>query len=384
MGVDAPVNRLLISAILLLMGIATSVQAEFSYLGRSAEGLLMGDAYTAVADDENTLFYNPAALSRHSGVSLQFVNPDFEVPDVLDKNVKKMKFGLDGKFEDFPSTAEGITNRVLGVPVFFQAGGTPTVKMQHFAFSLFANSKTSMVLENAIYPNLNIDYRFDRGFIMGYSHTLSGNYKSRSQFSVGASVKRVTRNSLKGRYDLFGTELLQIIDNADDYKSIRRALGYTEGDAWGFDLGMEQVFRGPGNIMAIGLSILDVGDTKFKKKEASLREVQKQEMSVNLGTSWSTDFKIFDATFAADIHNLIDPRADFASKLHLGARFRLPLLSIYTGWNGGYTSYGVGLDFWLMHLKVGFYGAEIGSSFREKEGERIVIALTLLDMHFDL
>lgn len=377
--------RMLIPTLLLLMSIATTVKArEFSYLGRSPEGLLMGDAYTAVADDENTLFYNPAALSRHSGVSLQFINPDFEVPDVLDKNVKKMKFGLDGSFEDFPSTAEGITNRVLGIPVFFQVGATPTIKMQHFAFSMFANNKTSMVLENAIYPNLNIDYRFDRGFVMGYSHNLSGNYKSFSQTSIGASVKSVRRNGLRGRFDLFGTELLQIIDTAEDYKAIRRALGYTEGNGWGFDIGAEQVFRGAGNLMVFGLSILDVGDTKFKKASKDLRDVQRQEMSVNLGSSWSTDFKIFDATFAADLHNLADARSDFASKLHLGMRLRLPLLSVYAGWNGGYTSYGVGLDFWLMNLKIGFYGVEVGSAFREKEGERVVLSLTLLDMHFDL
>tara|TARA_R110000868_G_scaffold351700_2_gene612960 strand:+ start:1002 stop:2135 length:1134 start_codon:yes stop_codon:yes gene_type:complete len=361
-----------------------NVHAEFSYIGRSAEGSLMGDAYTAVADDENTLFYNPAALSRHSGVSLQFVNVNFELPDVLDKNVKKMKFGLDGKFENFPKTAEGITERVLGIPVFFQVGGTPTVKMQHFAFSLFANNKTSMVLENYTYPNLNIDYRFDRGFIMGYSHNLSGNYKSSSQLSIGASIKHVKRNGLKGRFDLFGTELLDIINNSSGYKEIRRSLGYTEGDGWGFDIGAEQVFRGASSVSVIGLSILDVGDTRFKKANSSLREVQKQDMSVNLGASFSKNYHIFDTTFAVDYSNAIDPRADFASKLKLGARLRLPMLSVYTGWNGGYVSYGVGLDFWLMHLKVGFYGVEAGSSFKEKESERIVFALTLLDLHFDL
>lgn len=382
MGVDAPVKLTLTILFSLLM--IASAKAEFSYLGRSGEGLLMGDAFTAVADDENTLFYNPAALGRHSGVSLQFVNPDIELPDVLDKDVKKMKFGLDGRFEDFPSTAEGISQRVLGIPVHFQVGATPTVKMQHFAFSLFANSKTSMVLENAAYPNLNIDYRYDRGFIMGYAHNLVGNSKSASQLSMGASVKRVTRNSLKGRFDLFGTELLEIIENDSDYRAIRRALGYTQGDAWGFDVGVEQVFRAPGSLVVFGLSILDVGGMKFKKEESSLSDVQEQEMSMNLGSSWSADFKLFDMTLAADYHNILDARSDFASKLHLGARLRLPMLSVYMGWNGGYASYGVGFDMFFMHLKVGFYGTEIGSSFRSREGERVVLTLSLLNMHFDL
>ena len=38
---------------------------DYPYIMRSPKALLMGDAFTAVNDDEYTLFYNPASLGRH-------------------------------------------------------------------------------------------------------------------------------------------------------------------------------------------------------------------------------------------------------------------------------------------------------------------------------
>ena len=43
---------------------------EVYYTLRSPKALLMGDAYTTLAEDDYTLFYNPAILARHSGFSL--------------------------------------------------------------------------------------------------------------------------------------------------------------------------------------------------------------------------------------------------------------------------------------------------------------------------
>ena len=51
--------------ILLLFIICSNLLAsEVRYMARSPKGMLMGDAFTAIADDEYTLFYNPAALGR--------------------------------------------------------------------------------------------------------------------------------------------------------------------------------------------------------------------------------------------------------------------------------------------------------------------------------
>ena len=99
----------MIRKIILITFFLTSVSAkEIVWLGRSAKALLMGDAWTALAnDDEMTLFYNPASLGANSSVGFNLINPKLGATNALDE--------LD-RFEDFPSGDAGaISERLLGI-----------------------------------------------------------------------------------------------------------------------------------------------------------------------------------------------------------------------------------------------------------------------------
>lgn len=359
-----------------------NANAEFIYLSRSTEGLMMGDAFTAVADDDATLFYNPAAMIRHNGATISLLNPTFEVPDVVKINfsIDNFSVAMDDRFENWPSTSEGIARKILGYPIRAQFGATPTIKMQHFALSLMAQSQTSIILENAVYPNLNIDYRLDRGFVAGYAFNLLSSKKQK--LALGFGIKHMNRQGLNRRFDLFGTDLLQIASDSDNYKALRKNLGYSRGDGWGIDTGIEYSMKGSVEEFVAGLSFLDMGDTRFSREDG-LFDVPDQEGSLNLGTSYSHDYGLLDWTVAFDLHNLIAP-IDFGSKVHLGARLGIPFIDLYTGINGGYLSYGLGIDLWPFRLSVGFYGKELGSKFKAKKGERMVIDLKLLSFHAEL
>ena len=378
-------NKKTLISVLTLTALSLSARAEFNYLNRSAEGLLMGDAYTAVADDENTLFYNPAALGRNEGVSIVPLKVNFALPNVLDTelSIDSPSVGLSDRFQNFPSEPEGIAEKVLGEPLYLQLGAAPTVKVLNFGFNLFALSKTSMDLENATHPVLNIDYRLDRGFITGYAFNL-GNSKGKSgqRSTIGVGFKTMNRQGLSGTYDLFGTELLDIIQNSDDYAEIRKNLGYSKGSGYGFDLGFEHnIFMGPTR-MTFGVSWLDIGDTKFDRDEGT-EAIPDQEQSLNFGFSFNQDFGLFDYTLAVDYSNALDVQTSNISKLKLGGRARIPLIDLYMGYNGGYASWGLGLNVMFFDLKIGFYGIEMGQEYRQKESKRTVITLSLLEINLD-
>lgn len=347
----------------------------------------MGDAYTAVADDETTLFYNPAALGRHRGVTVYALRSNLEVPDVVDTNLSLSNFsiGLSDQFSDFPSEPEQIADKILGQPLYLQLSGNLGLKILNFGMNFFATSRTELVLENAIHPKLNLDYRLDRGFIAGgalnFGSGAQGKNPTGKVTSLGFGLKIMNRQGLDNSFNLYGTELLDIIANSDSYKAIRDELGYAKGSGYGFDLGLEHNIYGGRTRYTYGLSLLDVFDTKFKK-ESGLNDVPRQKQSLNSGFSFNQDFKIFDYTLAADIHNIIDPSSSLASKIHLGVRARIPFVNIYTGWNGGYMSWGVGLKIFLFDINVGFYGIEAGKSYLQKESERAVISLNLADINF--
>jgi hypothetical protein len=340
----------------------------------------MGDAFTSLASDDYTLFYNPAALARTTGIGFKFFNFDLGFSDYYHDQEK---------FKNIPSTAAGISNRFLGYPIYVHLGTTPTIKMMGFGFSLLANNTTTLVLRNAITPLFDIDYRYDRGFVLGYAYTLGTFSKGKkdangSGTSIGMSVKHINREGLKGTYHLFGTNLISKINSADsgNMSGILESLGYSKGTGWGVDTGVLQTYKNGFSETALGLSILDVADTRFRKTSGT-ELIPRQDMSVNFGASFKQDYKVFDYTFALDVHPLNDPM-DFQRKLHLGFQFGLPLVRAFAGLNAGYVSYGLQLRFWPISILAGFYSAEIGAEFKQEEAKRAILYLSLFDFSFDL
>lgn len=359
---------------------------ETHYLARSPQALLMGDAFTARADDEYTLFYNPAGLGRSNrGVSLTPINPDFGITNALDE--------MD-RFKDFPSNdTAAIADRLMGFPVYLHAAAMPNVKMGGFGLSLFANSTTSVVLRNAIHPLLDVDYRYDRGFTMGYAYSWGSAGKKKkkkdkstssgTRTSIGFSVKHVRRNALSRQFDLFGTSVLNTVSNPknDSVSKMLSGLGYSEGSAWGGDLGIEHSITQGGSELSFGLSAMDIGDLQFKRISGT-GVIPRQPMTINGGVTWRQDFKIFDYSLSADIHP-INQYMPFGRRIHIGAEAGIPLLRVFGGFSEGYISYGASFDIYMFKLTAGFYNVELGSEYKEEKGGRAVIYLSLFDFSFD-
>ncbi len=354
---------------------------EISYLARSPRALLMGDAYTAIADDEYTLFYNPAAMGRNQGLSLTPLDPSFEVTNALDE--------MD-RFENFPSgDVSAIADRLLGFPVHLKAAAFPGLKMATFGFNLFASTTTSMVLRNKTHPLMNLKTSLDRGFIAGFAYNIGkgarkkdGGYTPGVRQSIGFGVKHMNREGIDGTFDLFGTKLLTSVDaGIDDIQDLKDAFGFAKGDAWGVDFGYELMFSSSFTQLTLAASVLDAGGTRFRKTGGT-GDVPMQEMTVNTGMALRQDFKIFDYTFSFDLHPL-NQDVDFLRRVHTGLEINLPLVSVLAGWNAGYLSYGAALKLWPFKLFVGFYGVELGVDYKQEAGKRAVIQLSLFELNFD-
>lgn len=378
--------RLKILLILFLI-CSNAFSKEVSYLARSPKALLMGDAFTAIADDEYTLFYNPAALGRNQKVSITPIDPSFGLTNALDE--------LD-RFDNMPSDAPGIAGRMMDFPIYLQTGLAPTVKMAQFGLSLFLNQKTSMTLRNNTHPILDLNYRYDRGFIVGFAYNVGSGAKTSKiskskktatsageRLSVGFAVKHMNREGVQNQFDLFGTKLLSSINSgATSPTELKNALGFSKGDAWGYDLGVEYSKSAGASTFTAGFSLLDIGDTRFTKTSGTYG-VPIQSMMANAGVAYKQDFGIFDYTLSADLHPFLGP-VDFARQLHMGAEVSFPFISLLAGYSEGYLSYGAAIDLWPFRLMTGFYGVEAGSKYKEQQASRFLLYLSLFDFSIDL
>ena len=174
----------------------------------------------------------------------------------------------------------GVAERIINTPLSITAQGTPGLKFGPIAFNAFLANDANFILRNQVYPQLDVSYKFDRGFIFGFASSWGkgGKYKkneytrakkstsSGSNFSLGAAVKYIDRQSLDGNFSLFGTKLYSsIVDGATDLDSLKDSLGFNRGKGFGFNLGGLYSWSSSLTEINFGIAVLDAFNTKFKK-----------------------------------------------------------------------------------------------------------------------
>lgn len=354
---------------------------EASHGIRSPRGLLMGDAYTAMGTDEYTLFYNPASLGRHShDFTLYPFNPQATGTNVLD-DVKK--------YEDIPDTPNGVANLLMNEPLHAGVSIVPGFKFFNFGFSFIASESVDILVRNKIRPVMDVDYRSDRGFVIGGaiplgSSRISGKKsKSGQMTSVGVGVKYIKRRGLLDTLAVTGTDVLDNIGSDSKAEEVIKALGVTEGSGWGFDAGIEHVIRNGPHQFSIGLAALDITTTDFQvKANEDGKRVAPNNDKVNFGAAWLMRSALFKGSFSMDVRALNEDQ-EFLERFRLGTELGTPIISVLAGWNAGYLSYGLSLDLGAIKVTGGFYGVEAGQRYNQIESKRFVLYVSLFDFSFD-
>lgn len=358
---------------------AQALAFEYPYTVRSPRGLLMGDAFTAVNDDEYTLFYNPASLARHkSDLTLYPFSGHLSGTNIL---------GDMDRFKDFPDEPVGVADVLMNYPAHASAGVAPGFKLFNVGVSFIANESFDALMRNRAHPMMDLDLRSDKGVALGVGIPIGPNRIGRkatsgSQTSLGLSAKYIERTGVKDTLALSGPTVVDAIGQ-DELDKLLKKLGRVKGIGWGFDAGLEHVVRNGNTQFAIGLSALDITGTEYKvDKNPDNLKVADTKDQVNLGMAAGQNFSMFHYILSADIRAL-NEQIDFGQRLRLGAEVGIPGLSIMVGMNSGYYSYGASADLGFMKLTGGFYDVELGSKYKQTKSERFIIYLSLFNFSFD-
>lgn len=339
----------------------------------------MGDAFTAVNDDEFTLFYNPAALARHKrDFSINPINPQFQGTNVLSD--------MD-RFENFPDEPVGAADVLMDYPAHASAGMAPGFKLFNVGVTFLANESFDVLLRNRSHPMLDLDMKSDRGVMVGIGIPLGPSRLSRknaqgSQTSLGLSAKYLERTGVRDTLALAGPTVVDSLSR-DELQDVLKTLGRVKGIGYGFDAGIEHVSRSGNSQFVASLAAMDITGTDFKEQDhpddLQVSDIRDQ---VNLGLAAGQDFKLFHYILSADVRGL-NEQMDFGKRLRFGVEFGVPGLSVMGGLNSGYYSYGATLDLVFMKLTAGFYDMELGSKYKQIKSRRFLLYLSLFDFSFD-
>ncbi|MDA8794006.1 hypothetical protein N9N67_12220 [Bacteriovoracaceae bacterium] len=340
----------------------------------------MGDAYTSYATDEYTLFYNPALMARHSGFSFTPMNLSLQGTNPIGATEETSG--------DVGTDPADVAESYMNFPIHINLGITPTIKMGKFGLSAFATDNTNLLLTNQINPTFEIDYRNDRGFVMGYASPVKGTISkdSANAVSLGVGVKYIERRGIYSAYPIASAALLNALEGSTT-SEIFDSLGSTGGKGWGLDFGVDYLARGGGTEFGASFAAMDIltniVTTEENTADPTLGVLQ-QRLDVNLGTHFKQDLgPLLHYAVTADIRSLNDATMPFMRRFHAGLEVGIPGIQVFGGMNSGYYSYGLRSDFLIIDLFVGFYNVELGSGYQDTQGKRFVFYMSLFDFTFD-
>lgn len=320
----------------------------------------MGGAFTAVVDDADALFYNPAGLAKTGGFIWTVLDP---------------RLGLNG-LEDLSELEAIVTSdddmveqlqQLYGRKVWAEVGAKTAVKISNIAVAGFANANANIAVTNPANTALDLNYFLDYGIALGTGFNLVPDV-----WKLGITAKRIDRTGTSMSIGAATLATLEMEDLESELKS--RGVGY------GLDLGTLFTIPSP---LSPTLSVVyrNVGVTSFSH-DAGAHAPTSIPSELVVGASLEIKTGLIDIRPAFDYRYADRTDIAIGKKVHLGVEVDMPILDLRVGLNQGYYTAGVGLDMALMRIDLATYGVELGAYPGQQEDRRYVLQATI-EMGFD-
>jgi len=340
--------------------------AEPAFIRESIRARGMGNAFTAAANDEMLLFYNPAALR----------SVYYNMYEVVGFNTTTNENTINlGKSSSGFSTIGSLAGKKIYNEVNL---GLLSHVNSRFGWSFFSNGLVDIQVRNPIIPYLETKAYVQTGLAGGMAWSFLD-----FQLDLGLGVKLVQRSGINTKLHIFDEA---IIEFTEDQKTTKLQKKFASKAAFAPDAGLIYHFDSYHNMEPkVALSLQNIGGLDFEG-------AGKVPMTMNIGVSTESEFNGFDMILAADYRDLADSQ-EMISKgnimternIKIGVEFGWQklfnghhLISIRAGRNGPYNSVGWSMN--LFGFKVDFakYSEEIGGYSGELEDKRTSLQVSLI------
>jgi hypothetical protein len=310
----------------------------------------MGDAYTAVATDESSLFYNPAGLARVRGINWHILSAAAGGSGVSAfKKIKDIKSGSDSAFAD-------AIQDLYGDHVSAQVGGESIFTMPLLGFGVYDHSSAILRIDTPVDPALRTTVINDYGYVMGVGIPMGF-------FHWGLDLKYIKRT---------GTDTTFGAGDVADFNSDAIVSRMSEwGVGYGADTGMSLVIPTPIVSPVFSVAWKNIGQTEFRSK--NLSDIPPELNDITLGTAVGIDLPLISITPALDVRYLNRSDLPLTRKINFGIEIDLPLIDIRGGFHEGYYTAGAGVNLGLFRVDAATYGVELGDYPGQIEDRRYVV-----------
>ena len=313
---------------------------------RGVRAQAMGNAFTAIADDADAVFYNPAGIAYNSGIQLRLVNPKLEISD---DNRKVFNDMTDLAKNGFDADA---LKALFGRNLYFNGTLYPSLLLPHLTLGYYTSVNGHLVLNNLSLPQLDVDYYYDQGFVGGIGFESKG-FGRNQFFRYGLTLKVITRRGVSGNIPI---STLALNDG-----SYLKALVSDSATGYGLDLGFQYDIPVTSDLtFTWGTAWHDIGDTRFGSRLSS-RIPQSMESNVAMGGAFVYNFTTrnnYDFKVSFEGRHLEHTGEDPRKKVHFGTELALGQLAIQAGLSQLNWTAGATIDFWLLQLAVASYAVE--------------------------
>lgn len=365
-------------ALLILSPLA---EAQSLYSGirnqfQSTRAMGMGNAFTAVSDDVNAIFYNPAGISQlKQGESSWFLKADG-----------------DPTISDFLSDINDATNSTDETQAITDAiqknyGNHYSVRAPSLGF-LWARPSWALAvipldlsldlgLNRTVGPSISLNAVQDTTIAFTYNWNIK-KWQNLGTFNVGVTTKLIYRMNVDEVVDVASIALNDEVFNEEDAK---------EGMTLDADIGF--LWKGPWQSFnpSAALVIRNVGDYGYFGNMNLIGKgtgtPERLNRVIDLGYAMDMPgFWVFSWKVAADMRNMLHPQWSVRKGLHLGTEFIWKVASWFSGgWragiNQGYWTAGFTGEFAVFRLDLASYGEEVGVPDLNIENRRYMLTMSL-------
>jgi hypothetical protein len=329
---------------------------ELPYIYKGARPLGMGGAFTALSDDANALFYNPAGLANIKETRTSSINLEIE-GSTSGYNFNKDALDLN---TDNSKKVAGFLQKYQGDYGHIAASIFPNYTKPNLAFGLISTVKSNIQVRDKESPKLSVDAIGDGGVCAGYARSFLDN-----DLLVGSNFKYLYRKSLEQEYS--------VADITTHGFKRRLRDDFHKGSGVLLDLGAIYKIQsaeegGSQEPLQLGMSVSNLIGNK-------LGNAADLDPHVDLGVSK----RIGDYTLAADyvdIFGQLGEDQDIGKRIHLGLEYALTkIIKVRAGVNQGYVTYGVGVEATNIQFDILTYAEEIGTHSGQQKDRRYLLRL---------